>query len=111
MKTYRDKQVWEDAIDANSGASVGATNAISTKDLTQDDRSNLIALNDVKQEIVDAVVVSEKVAHGNAISGGLMKENGRLNFVIVVLSDDEQKQVRLEPPHSEGRKSRRPPQR
>jgi hypothetical protein len=39
----------------------------------------------------------EKAASGKALGGGLMHEVGKLNFVVVVVSDDRLKQVMLEP--------------
>jgi hypothetical protein len=40
----------------------------------------------------------EKAASGKALGGGLINEDGKLNFVVVVVSDDRLKQVMLEPP-------------
>jgi uncharacterized membrane protein YkoI len=106
VKTYRGNQVWDDAIDANSGAIVGGTIISLVTDLTREDQTNLIALNDVKQEIVDGIVVAERNAQGKAISGGLMNEDGKLNFVIVVVAGNNLKQFILEPPHAASRDSR-----
>jgi hypothetical protein len=64
----------------------------------KEDQSNLIALQSVRQELADAVFVAEDNTSGKALSGGLMNEAGKLNFVIVVLSGTKLKQVMLEPP-------------
>jgi uncharacterized membrane protein YkoI len=111
VKTYRGNRVWEDAIDANSGVGVGGTTTSFVSNLTREDRTNLLALNDVRQEVVDAIVVSERNAQGTAISGGLMNEDGRLNFVIVVVTGNDLKQYTLEPPRATGRDSHRRRQR
>ena len=42
--------------------------------------------------------VAEKAGSGKALGGGLVQQDGRLNFVIVVLSGDSLKEVMLEPP-------------
>ena len=63
-----------------------------------EDRLNLIAMQSVRQELADAVFVAEDNTSGKALSGGLMNEAGKLNFVIVVLSGTKLKQVMLEPP-------------
>ena len=55
-------------------------------ELTLDDRSNLAALGAIKHRLADAVDVAERAASGKAISGGLVRERGRLNFAIVVIS-------------------------
>ncbi|MDH2347435.1 PepSY domain-containing protein [Bradyrhizobium sp. SSUT77] len=100
VKTYRGNQVWDDAVDANSGAIVGGTITSLVTDLTREDQTNLIALNDVRQEIADGIVVAERNAQGRAISGGLMNEDGKLKFVIVVVAGNDLKQFILEPPHA-----------
>jgi hypothetical protein len=48
-------------------------------------------------ELSDAVAIADKAAAGKAISGGLVKEGEQLNFVVVLLSDDQVKEVFLEP--------------
>ncbi len=42
--------------------------------------------------------VAEKAGSGKALGGGLVRLNGRLNFVVVVVSGDSLKEVMLEPP-------------
>jgi hypothetical protein len=44
------------------------------------------------------VAIAEKAATGKAISGALVKEGDQLNFVVVVLSGDQMKEVFLVPP-------------
>jgi hypothetical protein len=46
----------------------------------------------------DAVRVAEKAAEGNALAGRLVKQNGKLNFVVIVASGGHLKEVMLEPP-------------
>jgi hypothetical protein len=38
---------------------------------------------------LDAVTIAEKAAAGKAISGAMVKEGDQLNFVVVVLRDDQ----------------------
>jgi hypothetical protein len=54
--------------------------------------------------LADAVRVAEQAASGKAISGGLIRERGRLNFAIVVMSGSDLKEVILEPPGAAGRR-------
>jgi uncharacterized membrane protein YkoI len=98
VKTFRREQIWEDTIDAKTGRIIGNTTVSSLNGLHKEDRTNLIALQSVRQELADAVFVAEDNTSGKAISGGLMNEDGKLNFVIVVLSGSDLKQVILEPP-------------
>ncbi|MGA9965311.1 MAG: PepSY domain-containing protein [Terriglobales bacterium] len=98
VKTFKEDHIWEDAIDAKTGRVAGDTTVSSMNDLDLEDRINLIGLQSVRQELADAVLVAENNTSGKAISGGLMNEAGKVNFVIVVLSGTNLKQVILEPP-------------
>ena len=106
VKTSQGNHIWEDAIDGNTGEPSGGTIESLISDLKGQDRTNIIALNAVRQEMMDAIRVAEKSASGKAISGGLINEDGRLNFLIVVVSGSDLKQVILEPPTTTGRRSR-----
>jgi len=44
------------------------------------------------------VRIAEKAAAGSALAGGLIKQDGKVNFVILIASGDSLKQVMLEPP-------------
>jgi hypothetical protein len=44
------------------------------------------------------VRIAEKAAEGSALAGGLVKQDGKLNFVVVIASGDRLKEVMLEPP-------------
>jgi hypothetical protein len=106
VKTLQGNHIWEDAIDARTGQVAGKTVVSSLGNLDRENRSHLIALKAIRQELVDAVLVAEKSTAGKAVSGGLMSEDGKVNFVIVVLSGTDLKQVILEPPSTSGRRSR-----
>lgn len=98
VRTIRNEHVWENVVDANTGTITGKEVASSLKELDREDLANIVALKWIKQELSDAVQVAEKAAAGNALAGGLMREGGKLNFVIVVASGDHLKEVMLEPP-------------
>ena len=98
VKKFQLDHIWEDAIDAKTGQVAGNATVSSMRELNLEDRLNLIAMQSVRQELADAVFVAEDSTSGKAISGGLMSEAGKLNFVIVVLCGANIKQVILEPP-------------
>ncbi len=98
VRTVKNERVWENVIDANTGSVSQAEIASSLKELDREDLANIIALKWIKQELSDAVRVAEKAAAGNALACGLMKQDGKLNFVVVVASGDRLKEVMLEPP-------------
>jgi uncharacterized membrane protein YkoI len=104
VKTLHNDRIWHHAIDAATGKIVGGEAALPVKELDAEDRSNLVALKTIRQRLADAVRVAEQAASGKAISGGLIRERGRLNFAIVVMSGSDLKEVILEPPGAAGRR-------
>ncbi|WP_050032114.1 MULTISPECIES: PepSY domain-containing protein [unclassified Bradyrhizobium] len=98
VKMFRQDRIWEDTIDAKTGQVAGNARVLSMSEVNLEDRLNLIAMQSVRQELADAVSVAEDNTSGKAVSGGLVSEAGKLNFVIVVLSGTNLKQVLLEPP-------------
>lgn len=98
VKTLHNDRIWHHAIDATTGKIVGGEAALPLKELDAEDRSNLVALKTIRHRLADAVRVAEQAAAGKAISGGLSRERGRLNFAIVVMSGGDLKEVILEPP-------------
>jgi uncharacterized membrane protein YkoI len=104
VKTLHNDRVWHHAVDAATGKIVGGEAALPLKELDAEDRSNLAALRTIRHRLADAIRVAEQAASGKAISGGLIRERGRLNFAIVVMSGSDLKEVILEPPGAAGRR-------
>ncbi len=98
VRTIRNEHVWENAIDANTGSITGKETTSSLKELDREDLANILAFKWIKPELSDAVQVAEKAAAGSALAGGLIRQDGKLNFVIVIASGDYLKEVLLEPP-------------
>jgi uncharacterized membrane protein YkoI len=107
VRTLRDERIWENVIDANTGSVTEKEISSSLRELDREDQGNIIALKSVEQELSDAVRVAEKAAAGSALAGGLMKQDGKLNFVVVIASGDRLKEVMLEPPKVGREKSAR----
>lgn len=98
VKTLHNDRIWRHTVNAATGELVGGEAALPLAELNLDDRNNLAALGAIRHRLADAVRVAEQAASGKAISGGLVRERGRLNFAIVVISGDDLKEVILEPP-------------
>jgi uncharacterized membrane protein YkoI len=96
--TVKNNETWEDVIAADTGSVAAPETTLSLGELDDEDRNNLIALRSIRQELSDAVRVAEKATSGKALGGGLLQQDGRLNFVIVVASGDDLKEVMLEAP-------------
>ena len=104
VRTFHDGQLWEHAIDAATGEISKDRVVSSLKELNAEDRTNIASLSGVEQQLSDAVRVAERAASGKAISGGLTRERGRLNFVVIVVNGLDLKQVILEPPRRKNRR-------
>jgi uncharacterized membrane protein YkoI len=100
VRTVRNERVYENVIDANTGSVTEKELSSSLRELDREDLGNIIALKSVRQELSDAVRIAEKTAAGRALAGGLMKQDGKLNFVVVIASSDRLKEVMLEPPRA-----------
>jgi len=103
VKTLHNDRIWQQVVDATTGEIVGGGAALPLTQLDADDRDNLAALRAVRHRLADAVRVAEHAASGKAISGGLVRERGRLNFSIIVVSGNDLKEVILQPPGGRGR--------
>ncbi|MDH2381229.1 PepSY domain-containing protein [Bradyrhizobium sp. CER78] len=98
VKTMQRDRIWQHSIDASTGEVIGGEAPSSLASLGAEDRDNLAVLRALRHRLADAVRVAEHTTSGKAISGGLMRERGKLNFVIVVLAGSDLKEVILEPP-------------
>jgi uncharacterized membrane protein YkoI len=107
VRTVRNERIWENVIDASTGSVTEKELSSSLRELDREDLGNIIALKSVEQELSDAVRIAEKAATGSALAGGLMKQDGKLNFVVVIASGDRLKEVMLEPPRIGREKSAR----
>ncbi|MGY2904604.1 PepSY domain-containing protein [Bradyrhizobium sp. URHC0002] len=98
VRTVKNERIWENVIDANTGGVTEKEISSSLRELNREDLGNIIALESVELELLDAVRIAEKAAEGVALAGGLLKQDGKLNFVVVIASGDRLKEVMLEPP-------------
>jgi uncharacterized membrane protein YkoI len=99
VRTVKNERIWENVIDANTGGVTEKEISSSLTELDREDLDNIIALKSVEFELLDAVRIAEKAAVGSALAGGLMKQDGKLNFVVVIANGDRLKEVMLEPPN------------
>ena len=111
VRTLKDDRLWENIIDASTGKRAGDEKSVPLDQLSDEDRENIAALKFVRLQLADAIAVAEKATSGKALGGGLMKDGGKLNFIVIVASENRLKQVMLEPPSiaRSGKESRRSP--
>jgi len=97
VRTVKKDVVWDNVIDANTGA-IEDEKTSSLGELDGNDRKSIVALRSVTQELADAVQVAEEAAAGTAVGGSLLREHGKPTFVVFVVAGERLKEVTLEPP-------------
>ena len=98
VRTTGNERVWVNVIDANTGRVTEKEISLSLRKLDREYLGNIIALKSVELELSDAVRIAEKAVEGRALAGGLTKQDGNLNFVVVIANGDRLKEVMFEPP-------------
>ncbi|UFZ07668.1 PepSY domain-containing protein [Bradyrhizobium ontarionense] len=97
VRTLQSGQIWESDIDGTTAKVRNSVLFSTVQALNDSDRDSLTALNAMRLKMSDAVRIAERSAAGRAISGGLISKDGKLAFIIVVVSGKDLKQVTLEP--------------
>ncbi|CCE00508.1 conserved hypothetical protein [Bradyrhizobium sp. STM 3809] len=97
VRTLRSGQIWEFDIDSSTAKVLNSVLFSTMDGLSETDRNSLAALNGVTLKMSDAIRIAERSAAGRAISGGLISKDGKLAFIVVVVSGKDLKQVTLEP--------------
>ncbi len=107
VKAYRNGKIWNGAVDASTRNIVGGGNLMSASKLDFEDESNITDLKREGLDLSEAVAVAEKYGSGKAISAGLSRADGKLIFLVVVVSDGALKEISVDPT-GEKRHWRRP---
>ena len=93
VRTVKNERIWENVIDANTGSVTEKEISSSLRELDREDLGNIIALKSVELELSDAVRIAENAAEGSALAGGLKKQDGKTNFVVIIANGDRLKEV------------------
>jgi len=96
VRTLQSGQIWESDIDGSTAKVLNSVLFSTVEGLSEGDRNSLIALSTIPLKMSDAIRIAERSAAGKAISGGLMNKDGKLAFIVVVVSGKDLKQVTLE---------------
>lgn len=97
VRTVRNELIWENVIDAKTGSVTESEVSSLLRELGREDLGNIIALKSVKQKLSDAVRIAEKVAEGSAIAANLVKQDGKLNIVVLIANGDRLREVMFKP--------------
>lgn len=96
VKAFRRGQIWSGTVDAST-RSVVLDDSMPVVQLDGSERDNVKDIKRAEFDLSDAVTVAEKYGKGKAISAGLSRADGRLLFLVVVVSDGTLKEVSLSP--------------
>jgi uncharacterized membrane protein YkoI len=84
LRTYQDGEVWEGAIDANSGAILGPGDTTAERDLDDEDKAELAGVRSATTTLAQAVKTAEEHVKGKAVSGGVEATKGGVVWEVIV---------------------------
>jgi uncharacterized membrane protein YkoI len=85
VKTYQNNEVWEAALDAQSGQFVDHGATTSESQLDEEDKAELGGLQQSTVTLAQAVDTAEKTIGGKAMNAGLEETNGKVVYEITVV--------------------------
>jgi uncharacterized membrane protein YkoI len=97
VKTYQHDEIWEGTIDAATGKIIGTEIVTPVSALDAKDKVELADFRTAGIDLSDVVPIAEKYGSGKAVSAGLEEENGKLIFLVVVVTDGSLKQISVDP--------------
>ena len=97
VKTYQHDEIWEGTIDAATGKIIGEEVVTPVSTLDGKDKVELAGFRTAGIDLSDVVPIAEKYGSGKAVSAGLEEENGKLIFLVVVVTDGSLKQISVDP--------------
>ena len=84
LRTYQNSEVWEGAIDANSGAILGPGDTTAERDLDDEDKAELAGVRSATTTLAQAVKTAEEHVKGKAVSGGVEATKGAVVWEVLV---------------------------
>jgi uncharacterized membrane protein YkoI len=103
VKTCQQDKIWESTIDASTGKVTGEENEkpVSTLDIKA--RAELAGFSTAGIDLSEVVRVAEEYGSGKAVSAGFEKENGKLIFLVVVVTDGSLRTISVDPNEGQSR--------
>lgn len=98
VKTWRNDELWQGTIDASTGKIFGEEVVTSVSTLDTKDKDELAGFRTAGVNLYDVLSIAERLGKGKAVSAGLEENDGRLIFLVVlVTADGSLKQMSLTP--------------
>jgi uncharacterized membrane protein YkoI len=97
VKTYQHDEISAVTIDASTGRTIGDALVTPVSALDAKDKIKLVGFSTAVIDLSDVVPIAEAYGSGKAASVGLNEENGKLIFLVVVVTDGSLKQISVDP--------------
>jgi len=97
VKTYQDDEISAVTIDASTGKTIGDEIVTQVSKLDVKDKIELAGFSTAVISLSDVVPIAESYGSGKAVSVGLDEENGKLIFLVVVVTDGSLRQISVDP--------------
>jgi uncharacterized membrane protein YkoI len=97
VKTYRHDKILAVTIDASTGETIGDAVVTPVSALVAKDKIELAGFGTAGIDLSDVVPIAEAYGSGKAVSVGLDEENGKLIFLVVVVTDGSLRQISVDP--------------
>ena len=97
LRTYQNNEVWEGAIDANSGAILGPGDTTAERDLDDEDKAELAGVRSATTTLAQAVKTAEEHVKGKAVSGGVEATKGGVVWEVLVAAKGAAWTVGIDP--------------
>jgi uncharacterized membrane protein YkoI len=97
VKTYLNDEISAVTIDASTGKTLGDAVVTPVSALGVKEKIELAGFSAAVIDLSDVVSVAESYGFGKAVSVGLEEENGKLIFLVVVVTDGSLKLISVDP--------------
>jgi uncharacterized membrane protein YkoI len=97
VKTYLNDEISAVTIDASTGETIGDALVTPVSALDAKDRIELAGFSTAVIDLSDVVPIAEAYGSGKAVSVGLDEEDGKVIFLVVVVTDGSLKQISVDP--------------
>lgn len=102
VKTWRNDELWQGTIDASTGKIFGEEVVKSVSTLDAKDKDELAGFRTAGVNLYDVLSIAERFGQGKAVSAGLEEDDGRLIFLVVLVTADGSLKQMSVTPGSEG---------
>jgi uncharacterized membrane protein YkoI len=97
VKAYLNDEISTVTIDASTGKTIGDAVVTPVSALDVKDKIELAGFSTAVIDLCDVVSVAESYGSGKAVSVGLDEENGKLIFLVVLVTDGSLRQISVNP--------------